>query len=220
MLCGNRALLEEAGVTVREGCENLAGATVMVAVDGVFAGSILVADEPKPDSAAAIASMRRAGLHTVMLTGDAQAPAQAMAAQMGVDEVHARLLPQQKLEQLEALRESHGPVMFVGDGINDAPVLAGANVGAAMGSGSDAALEAADVVFMNSSLSAVPQAMSIARAVGLIAMENIVFALVVKGAIMVLGFMGVASMWAAVFADVGVALLCILNSIRLLYRRY
>lgn len=126
-------------------------------------------------------------------------------------------MPQDKLTALGKIRDHHGAVMFVGDGINDAPVLAGADVGAAMGSGADAAIEAADVVFMNSEMSAVPLAIKTARKVGKIALENVVFALVVKFSVMILGLLGFANMWYAIFADTGVAVLCILNSIRILY---
>ena len=142
-----------------------------------------------------------------------------MAKETGIDEVHAQLLPQEKLERLQDIRRRHGAVMFVGDGINDAPVLAGADVGAAMGSGADAAIEAADVVFMTSAVGAIPESVSIARATGRIAMQNVVFALAVKLLVMVLGFTGFANMWLAVFADTGVAMLCVLNSIRILWKK-
>ena len=154
-----------------------------------------------------------------MLTGDGKESADAVAAETGIDEVYAKLLPEQKLETLKKLREKHGSVMFVGDGINDAPVLAGADVGAAMGSGADAAIEAADVVFMTSDMDAVVQSIDIAAATGRIAKENVGFALAIKLAVMVLGLAGMANMWFAVFADTGVAMLCILNSIRILYTK-
>ena len=155
-----------------------------------------------------------------MLTGDAQASAEIIAKEAGVEEVHARLLPEEKLSELQKIREAHGSVMFVGDGINDAPVLAGADVGAAMGSGADAAIEAADVVFMNSNMDAIPAAVGLAKDTNLIAKENVVFAIAIKVAVMILGLTGIyANMWLAVFADTGVAFLCILNSIRLLYSR-
>lgn len=154
-----------------------------------------------------------------MLTGDSSESAQAVAKEAGIDEVHARLLPEEKLFKLQELRRRHGSVMFVGDGINDAPVLAGADVGAAMGSGADAAIEAADVVFMTSNMQAVPQAISIAKTATRIAWQNVAFALAVKALVMVLGLTGHASMWMAVFADSGVAMLCVLNSVRTLYRR-
>ena len=159
------------------------------------------------------------GLHTAMLTGDRQETAEAGAKTVGIDAVHARLLPDEKLAVLQTIRAEQGAVMFVGDGINDAPVLAGADVGAAMGSGADAAIEAADVVFLTSRASAVPVALDIARRTKGIAWQNVVFALAVKLLVMVLGLLGYASMWAAVFADSGVAMLCVLNAIRLLYRK-
>ena len=133
--------------------------------------------------------------------------------------MHGNLLPQQKLEQLQNIRQTVGAAMFVGDGINDAPVLAGADVGAAMGSGADAAIEAADVVFMTSDPAAIPQAVEIARQTARIAWQNVIFALAVKLAVMILGLGGHASMWMAVFADSGVAMLCVLNSIRMLYKK-
>ena len=155
-----------------------------------------------------------------MLTGDAQESAEIIAKEAGVEEVRARLLPEEKLSELQKIREAHGSVMFVGDGINDAPVLAGADVGAAMGSGADAAIEAADVVFMNSNMDAIPAAVGLAKDTNLIAKENVVFAIAIKVAVMILGLTGIyANMWLAVFADTGVAFLCILNSIRLLYSR-
>ena len=154
-----------------------------------------------------------------MLTGDARNSAEAVASEVGIDEVHASLLPEDKLEELQKIRQNHGAVLFVGDGINDAPVLAGADVGAAMGSGADAAIEAADVVYMTSSVNAIPESIQIARTTGRIAMQNVIGALVIKALIMILGFMGFANMWMAVFADTGVAMLCVLNSIRVLYQK-
>ena len=136
-----------------------------------------------------------------------------------MEEVYAKLLPEDKLTVLRAIREKTGAVMFVGDGINDAPVLAGADVGAAMGSGADAAIEAADLVFMTSDPAAIPQAVNIARQTARIAWQNVIFALAVKLLVMVLGLAGFASMWMAVFADSGVAMLCVLNSIRMLYKK-
>ena len=154
-----------------------------------------------------------------MLTGDARNSAEAVASEVGIDEVHASLLPEDKLEELQKIRQNHGAVLFVGDGINDAPVLAGADVGAAMGSGADAAIEAADVVYMTSSVNAIPESIQIARTTGQIAMQNVIGALVIKALVMILGFMGFANMWMAVFADTGVAMLCVLNSIRVLYQK-
>jgi len=221
VLCGNRALLQDVGIAVPAASEgSISGTSVLVAFNGEYAGRICIADEVKSDSAAAIAAIAAQGIRSVMLTGDAEETARAVADQVGVNEVRARLLPDGKVDELLAARRRYGAVMFVGDGINDAPVLAGADVGCAMGSGSDAAIEAADVVFMTSSLTAVPQSLSIAKTVAAIATQNIVFALVVKAAVMVLGFAGLASMWAAVFADVGVTMICILNSIRILRKQY
>ena len=154
-----------------------------------------------------------------MNTRDAKTSADAIAKKAGVEEVYAQLLPEDKVEKLKEIRQKNGAVMFVGDGINDAPVLAGADVGAAMGSGADAAIEAADVVFMTSSMEAIPQSVAIAKATGAIAMQNVVFALIVKALVMILGLMGFANMWLAVFADTGVAMLCVLNSIRILYKK-
>lgn len=218
VLCGNKNLLGHANVSIPHDAAIQPGAThVFVAVDGAYAGLIEIADCVKDDSKAAIQQLSQQTIRTVMLTGDDASAAQAIAQEIGIDEVHAQLLPEQKVDALAQVREACGTSMFVGDGINDAPVLAAADVGAAMGSGSDAAIEAADVVFMNSNLSSVPQSLSLARKVHAIAIQNIVFALAAKTIIMVLGFAGFASMWAAVFADVGVALLCILNAIRILH---
>ena len=157
------------------------------------------------------------GITTAMLTGDEATTAQKVGAQLGIDEVHARLLPHEKLSVLQQIRQEVGSVMFVGDGINDAPVLSGSDVGAAMGSGADAAIEAADVVFMHSRVSAIPASLRIARRTQKTAKRIISFALVVKLAVMVLGILGYASMWAAVFADSGVAALCVAYAISPLY---
>ena len=173
----------------------------------------------KPEAASAIASLKSLGIRTAMLTGDSEASASEVARATGIDTVYSRLLPGDKLDILRKLRSEAGSAMFVGDGINDAPVLAGADVGAAMGSGADAAIEAADVVFMTSSMEAIPASIRIAKKVGRIAYQNVVFALAVKALVMVLGLFGYASMWMAVFADSGVAMLCVLNSIRVLYKK-
>ncbi len=195
------------------------GTEVLLAVDGRLEGYLVVADVVKPEAAGAVEQLRNLGLVTAILTGDERNSAKAIAKQMKIDEVHAELLPQDKLTHLQDIRKKRGSVLFVGDGINDAPVLAGADVGAAMGSGADAAIEAADVVFMTSSVEAIPQSIQIARNVGRIAMQNVVFALAVKFLVMILGLAGYANMWMAVFADTGVAMLCVLNSIRILYRK-
>ena len=163
--------------------------------------------------------MNRQGLITAMLTGDTEENAKVVAEETEIKEVYGKLLPEGKVKKLQEIRKKYGRVMFVGDGINDAPVLAGADVGAAMGSEANAAIEAADVVFMTSNMEAIPEAVHIAKVTGRIAMENVVFALAVKALVMVLGIMGIASMWLAVFADSGVAMLCVVNSIRILYQK-
>lgn len=217
VLCGNRKLLERHGIDLA-GFHGTPGSTeVLLAQDGRLLGHIVIADTVKADAKQAMERMQAQGLTTAMLTGDAQETADAVAHQLGIHEVRARLLPEDKLTALQELREKHGAVMFVGDGINDAPVLAGADVGAAMGSGADAAIEAADVVFMNADLSSIPASVQIARGARRISHQNIAFALGVKLLVMVLGLAGIASMWLAVFADSGVAMLCVLNSIRMLY---
>ena len=215
VLCGNEKLM--AGVEAPQIDEP--GVVVHVAADGQYLGHLLVADTLRPGVQRAVASIQKLGLKTVMLTGDRLENAQAVADSVGIENVHARLLPQDKLELMQTLRQETGAVMFVGDGINDSPVLAGADVGAAMGSGADAAIEAADVVFMTASPNAIPTAVELARKTRAIALQNVIFALAIKALVILLGFMGIASMWLAVFADSGVAMLCVLNSIRLLYSR-
>lgn len=219
VLCGNTKLMQHFGIKCEAYQAAASGSEVLVAEGSTFIGQLVINDTLKEDAQAAIATLKKQGLVTAMLTGDAQKEAQAVASAAGIDEVRAQLLPQDKLNELNKIRNKYGAVMFVGDGINDAPVLAGADVGAAMGSGADAAIEAADVVFMNSEMKAIPQAIAIARATGSIAWQNVVFALGVKVLIMVAGLMGYASMWAAVFADTGVSVLCVLNSVRILYKK-
>ena len=219
VLCGNRKLMKEFNVDLSEYRKEGFGTEVLVAVNGKFAGNIIIADTIKKEAGEAIAKTKAMGVVTAMLTGDAKDSAEAVAAETGIDEVHAKLLPQDKLEHLMSIRAKHGNVMFVGDGINDAPVLAGADVGAAMGSGADAAIEAADVVFMTSSMDAIPEAIDIARATSRISWQNVYFALAVKAVVMLLGLFGYANMWLAVFADTGVSMLCLLNSMRILYRK-
>ena len=218
ILCGNEKLMAEQGVQLPENMGG-SGTVVLVAVDGKFTGYLLIADTLKDGAKAAVGKLKAKGIATAMLTGDGEETAKDIAAQTGIDEVRARLLPEEKLAGLQEIRARKGAVMYVGDGINDAPVLAGADVGAAMGSGADAAIEAADVVFMTSDVGAIPEALDIAASTSRIAWQNVVFALIVKAIAMVLGLMGHASMWMAVFADSGVAMLCVLNSIRLLYRK-
>ena len=219
VLCGNQKLMDRYGVKVPNIPNDNYGAEVFLAVNGTFAGYLIISDTLKPDAKSAISRLKSLGLYTVMLTGDSKANAEAVAGEVGMDEVHAKLLPQDQLNILTEVRSKQGAVMFVGDGINDAPVLAGADVGAAMGSGADAAIEAADTVFMNSNVSSIPAAISIARSTNRIAVQNVVFALAIKLCVMVLGILGFANMWMAVFADSGVAMLCVLNSIRVLYKK-
>ena len=217
VLCGNARLLRQHNIEVAEAEEF--GTVVYVAVEEGLIGYLVIADTLKSGAKAAIQRLRASGIATVMLTGDGEAAAKAVAEEVGIDSVYAKLLPHQKLEKLRYIRENVGAAMFVGDGINDAPVLAGADVGAAMGSGADAAIEAADVVFMTSDVEAIAQALEIARRTNRVAWQNVVFALAVKFAVMALGLLGFASMWLAVFADSGVAMLCVLNSVRMLYKK-
>lgn len=219
ILCGNQKLMEQYQVDLTNGPKGSYGTEVLVAVDGEFAGFLVISDTIKKDAVSAVQELKRQKIRTAMLTGDAKESAEAVAEQTGIDEVHARLLPEEKLGELTKIREQNGSVMFVGDGINDAPVLAGADVGAAMGSGADAAIEAADVVFMTSSMEAILASLEIARSTNRIAKQNVLFALAIKVVVMVLGLAGFADMWLAVFADTGVAMLCVLNSIRILYKK-
>ena len=219
VLCGNKALLELHHVDLSEHKDAEYGTEVFVAVNHKWIGYLVVADAVKPEAKNAIATLKKQGLQTVMLTGDTENVAKKVADDTGVEHVYAKLLPDEKLEKMKEAREKYGAAMFVGDGINDAPVLAGADVGAAMGSGADAAIEAADVVFMTSSVDAIPESIALSKETCQIAMQNVIFALAVKALVMILGLLGFANMWMAVFADTGVAMLCILNSIRILRRK-
>lgn len=220
VLCGNKRLMNAYHIELPEDTVAHADTEIYIAVNNKYAGSIIIGDTIKEDAKSTVQKLKGLGLITAMLTGDNENSANAVAKAVGIDEVHAKLLPEGKLDKLVGIRQKHGNVLFVGDGINDAPILAGADVGAAMGSGADAAIEAADVVFMNSKVDAILQAIHISRNTISIAWQNVVFALVVKVAIMLLGLAGFASMWAAVFADTGVSIICILNSIRILYKNY
>ena len=217
LLCGNIELLTMKGIEVPSKAKEIYGTEVLLAFNEKYIGYIVINDKIKSDSKQAISDIKRYGLWTAMLTGDAKKNAEMVAKEAGIDICYAKQLPQDKLNNLSKIREEKGAVMFVGDGINDAPVLAGADVGAAMGSGADAAIEAADVVFMNSRLSAIPESINIAKKTKAIAMQNVIGALVIKALVMVLGFAGIASMWMAVFADSGVAMICVLNSVRILF---
>lgn len=218
VLVGNRRLMERYAVQGYPTEPVAYGTEVLVAEGNVYLGRIIIADEARPDSAEAIADLNGQDIKTVMLTGDAEASANYIAKETGVSAVRAQLLPQDKLSVVQDIRSEYGPTMFVGDGINDAPVLAGADVGGAMGSGADAAIEAADVVFMRPSLTAIAHILDLSKATLRVAWQNVVFAIAVKILIMALGLMGYASMWWAVFGDTGVSILCILNSIRILRR--
>lgn len=219
VLVGNRRLMDRYEVRNYPNDVNEYGTEVLVAVDGYYVGRIVIADTPRHDSAKAIHRLNDMGIQTVMLTGDGEASAQFIAKSTGVSAVKAQLLPQDKLSAVTDIRKEYGPTMFVGDGINDAPVLAGADVGSAMGSGADAAIEAADVVFMRPSLESVAKVLNLSKATVSIAWQNVIFAIAVKILIMGLGLAGYASMWWAVFGDTGVSILCILNSVRILYKK-
>jgi Cd2+/Zn2+-exporting ATPase len=207
--------VEIPSLTAAPGCTEV----LLAEQTGKYLGRILISDTVKPGAQKAISRLHQMGMTTVMLTGDGENSANAVAQQVGIQQVKAKLLPQEKLSTLQDIRQQSGGVMFVGDGINDAPVLAGADVGAAMGSGADAAIEAADVVFMTNELGAIPEAIRIAIKTNVISKENVVFALIVKAFVLILGVLGLANMWFAVFADTGVALICIANSIRMLYQK-
>ena len=219
---GNARLMAKLNLSAPEVTEP--GTIVHVAIEGKYAGYLLIADVVKPHSAQAIKGLKAAGVRkTVMLTGDAEPVAKAVASDLGLDEYHAGLLPGDKVDQIEKLLAAKSPkenLAFVGDGINDAPVLSRADIGIAMGAlGSDAAIEAADIVLMDDDPAKIALAMSIARRTLRIVYENIVFALAIKFACLVLGALGLASMWTAIFADVGVMVLAVLNATRALYTK-
>lgn len=217
---GNKRLMEEQKIAY-ENSEDAVSTIVYVAKDAKFLGTILISDEIKPEAKAAIEEMKAAGVKdVVMLTGDKKSVGEAVGKQLGVDEVYSELLPGDKVEKVEALLKSTDEkhtLAFIGDGINDAPVLARADVGIAMGSlGSDAAIEAADVVIMDDNIKRIPAIIRIARKTIAISNQNIIFSLAVKFAVLILGAVGLANMWMAVFADVGVAVIAIINSMRAL----
>jgi len=218
VLCGNERLMRENGIVLPEGL-SLSGSIVYIAADGTAEGAVTVSDTLRKTAASAIAGLNRRGIATAMFTGDKQENAEAVSEQTGIGTVRGGLLPEGKLKELEALRERYGAVMFVGDGINDGPVLAGADVGGAMQTGADLALEAADAIFMNAEPESVLRAKKIADKALRISWENIIFALAVKAAVLVLGLLGHPNMWLAVFADSGTAMLLVLNSIRILDSR-
>ncbi|MDR1319578.1 MAG: cadmium-translocating P-type ATPase, partial [Treponema sp.] len=224
VLAGNSRLMTDNGID--RGADDAAGSSlpagsvVHIALDGAYAGYLVISDELKNDSRQAVADLKKSGIRRiVMLTGDNRAAADRIGAELGLDEVYAELLPQGKVERLEELERASrgGKLIFVGDGINDAPVLARSDIGIAMGGvGSDAAIEAADIVLMTDEPSRIVSALAIARRTRLIVWQNIIFALGVKAVILVLGALGLATMWEAVFGDVGVALIAVCNAMRTL----
>ena len=219
-LVGTTRLLEREGIAVPTHLQNVSGTIVAVAIDGSYAGYILLKDSPKKDARDAIASLERQGIDSVMLSGDKQSIVDEMAHETGIKQAHGDLLPEDKVEHIKQLQNQSGKekeVAFVGDGINDAPVLAMSDVGIAMGAlGSDMAIETADIVIQTDQPSRVADAVTLGRRTQRIVKQNITFAIGIKVLVMILGVMGVANLWEAVFADVGVALLCVLNSLRLM----
>ncbi|PFE04462.1 cadmium-translocating P-type ATPase [Bacillus cereus] len=219
IFAGNAKLMKKESITFEQ--PQTVGTLVHVAVDGAYAGYIVISDEVKEDSKQAIQKLKELGIKkTVMLTGDAKLVGEAVGKELGLDEVHAELLPQQKVEEIEKIdgaKQAKEKIAFVGDGINDTPVLARADVGIAMGGlGSDAAIEAADIVIMTDEPSKIATAVKIAKRTRNIVWQNIIFALGVKGLVLLLGAFGIATMWEAVFSDVGVTLLAVLNAMRVL----
>ncbi|MFB6498539.1 heavy metal translocating P-type ATPase [Bacillus haynesii] len=219
ILAGNAKLMKKAGIQYQE--EGEIGTVVYVAAGDTFIGSIVIADEIKEDAKRAISALKKAGIKkTVMLTGDAKETGEAVGTELSIDEVHAELLPQHKVDRIEAFDKQKLPkekLLFAGDGINDTPVLARADIGVAMGGlGSDAAVEAADIVIMTDQPSKIAEAINIAKRTRTIVWQNIIFALGVKGVFLILGAFGIATMWEAVFSDVGVTLLAVLNAMRVL----
>ena len=215
---GNSKLMKKNGLTITQ--EHDEGTVVYIAIDGVYAGCITIADVIKPTSKDAIHGLKKSGIKTVMLTGDTKKTADKVAAEVGVDMVRSELLPADKVSEVEALLEKKQKkenLAFVGDGINDAPVLSRADIGIAMGAlGSDAAIEAADVVLMDDDPAKIALAMKISMKTLRIVRENIVFALFVKAICLILGALGIANMWIAIFADVGVMVIAVINATRAL----
>lgn len=216
ILCGNKRLMDENSVKLPHEDSEIAGSVVYIAVDGKAEGMIIVSDSVKRTAKDAVKAMKGMGIATALLTGDKSDNARITAESLGIDYARGGLMPDDKLHEIEQLREKYGSVMFVGDGINDGPVLAGADVGGAMQTGSDLALEAADMVLMNPEPESVVRAKKIADRAMKVSCQNIVFALAIKAAVLVMGLLGHPNMWLAVIADSGTAMLLILNSIRLL----
>ncbi|MEE5992249.1 MAG: heavy metal translocating P-type ATPase [Oscillospiraceae bacterium] len=216
VLCGNETLMKENGLTAPK----INMTCVYTAIDGEYMGCVKLSDTLKEHSVETVQALNNMQIHTVMLTGDSPAHTKAIAEQLQIQEVHAGLLPTEKPIHMEQVRKEKGAVLFVGDGINDAPVLSGADVGASMGSGSDAAIESADMVLLNSDPIAILQSLEIAKRVNVVAIVCVVFALAVKLAVMISGFMGYANMWVSAFADTGVTILCILIVFMGIYLHY
>lgn len=216
ILCGNEKLMERFGIAYLP--QNEVGTVVYVAKNGAFLGSILISDELREEAGDVLGALRRLGAKTLLFTGDSAAIADRVARSVGITDVRAQMLPQDKAQALEAICDAHGEggaVCFVGDGLNDAPVLVRADIGIAMGGvGSDAAIEAADIVLMRDDLHGIPKAKRIAKKTMRIVRQNVVFALAVKVAILLLSALGIANLWISVFGDVGVAVLAILNAMR------
>ena len=216
-LVGSTRLLEHEGVDYPSTLKNVVGTMVAVAADGQYVGHITLSDLPKEDAASAVADLNRQGIETVMLSGDKQALVNRVADRLSIGKAYGDLLPQDKVEHIKGIKNEGWQVAFVGDGINDAPVLAISDVGIAMGGlGSDMAVETADVVIQTDQPSRVAEAITLSKRTRHIVVQNIAFAIVVKVLVMILGVLGIANMWEAVFADVGVALLCVVNALRLM----
>jgi len=223
VLAGSLKLIDKENVKHPQ--HNLDSTQVHIAIDKTYAGYIQLSDQLKPDVQQAMKELRKMGMQKlVMLTGDKESAAHQIATELELDEIHSELLPQQKVEMMEILQNKKSKnerLVFVGDGINDAPVLARSDLGIAMGGlGSDAAIEAADIVIMNDEPGKLPVAIRIARDTRAIVIQNIVFALGVKAVVLALGAVGLATMWQAVFADVGVTIIAVINSLRLMHGNY
>ena len=217
-IVGTLRLLEQENVDYPTELTKIVGTMVAVAIDGHYSGYLLLSDVPKEDAVQAVGELERQDIKTVMLSGDRQALADEVAIRIGISKAHGDLLPQDKVAHIERIKQDGGQVAFVGDGINDAPVLAMSDVCIAMGAlGSDMAVETADVVIQTDQPSRVAEAVTLGRRTRRIVMQNIAFAIGVKVLVMILGVLGIATMWEAVFADVGVALLCVLNALRLMH---
>lgn len=220
ILCGNEKLMSEHHIDLSEYQPPTMGTPVIIAEAGQYIGHIVIADAVRSDASSVIEQLKKQKIMPLMMTGDVMDNAESIGKAIGIEHIFAKLLPQEKASKMDEIRKDYGAVLFVGDGINDTPVLAGADVGIAMGSGADIAVESADIVVMNNRLASVLQSIGIAKRTVRIAKQNVVFALAVKLIVMLLGLTGIfANMWLAVIADTGVSLLCILNALRLMRRK-